>query len=43
MVKLMTMLIIEFKLGGVRGGKLLEFFVIGKYLIRLKEGFIILL
>ena len=43
MVKLMTMLIIEFKLGGVSGGKLLEFFVIGKYLIRLKGSFIILL
>ena len=37
------MSIIEFKLGGVSGGKLLEFFVIGKYLIRLKGSFIILL
>ena len=43
MVKLMKMLIIEFKLGGVSGGKLLKFFVIRKYLISLKGSFIKLL
>ena len=32
--------IVEYKLAGVSGGKLLEFFVIGKYLIRLKGSFI---
>ena len=35
----MIMSIIEFKLGGVSGEKLLEFFVIRKYLIRQNESF----
>lgn len=41
-VKLVTMSIKEFKLGGISRGKLIEFFVTRKYLIRSKESFTVL-